>query len=39
MRNARMTLLTLVALSLCLGGASFASVPKAVMIEDFTATW
>ena len=39
MRNAWKIMLALMTISLCLGGAAWASVPKVVMVEDFTATW
>lgn len=38
MRNARTILSTLITVSLCTGAASWASVPKVVMVEDFTST-
>lgn len=39
MRNAWKIMLALAAIGMCAGGAAWASVPKVVMIEDFTATW
>ena len=39
MRNAWRALLVLALLAIGLGGSAWASVPRVVMVEDFTATW
>ena len=32
-------LLAVMAISVCAGGAALATVPRVVLLEDFTATW
>ena len=39
MRKAWRVLLALGVIAIGLGGTAWASVPKVVMVEDFTATW
>jgi hypothetical protein len=39
MRVAWRVLLAAASIALVLGGPAMASVPKVVMIEDFTSTW
>ena len=39
MRNAWRAMLALALIALGLGSAAWASVPRVVMVEDFTATW
>jgi len=39
MRQAWRVLLAVAALTLALAGPVWASVPKVVMVEDFSATW